>query len=234
MTKSQSANYQDLLKTIAIIAMGIDHMGLWFLSDLWWMRGVGRFVMPIFCFYAGYNYSTPKHLLLKLGILLTALLYIVLGFNSGLNMLLTIYIGQWYINLMDKYHQDSDLHVLIHCAILILLTPVTMDLIEYGTLAIAFMIAGRRQALGRGGISFMPLLSISTMILTFVVFEGYFSRAEMLLAFCLIGVAGITLWAKPPKSPISIDLRVISRHSLIVYFLNVSLSAIVFLVMQLI
>jgi hypothetical protein len=234
MIKSQSSNYQDLLKTIAIVAMLIDHLGLWFLPDLWWMRSIGRFVMPIFCFYAGYNYSAPKHLLLKLGILLTALLYIALGFNSGLNMLLSIYIGQWYIYLMDKYRQNSALHVLIHCTILILLMLPTMDLIEYGTLVIAFMIVGRYQALTGNGLSFIPLLSISGMMMTFVVFEGYLSLANMIGAFCSIGAAGFALSARRPESLISVDLRIISRNSLIIYFINVSICAIAFLAMSLI
>ena len=53
-------NFQDLLKVIAIVTMLFDHMGLFFYHDNTWLRLVGRFSMPLFLFFAGYNYYRVK------------------------------------------------------------------------------------------------------------------------------------------------------------------------------
>jgi len=233
----QKSNYQDLLKTIAIVLMIIDHVPLWLFpasDDILWMRALGRFVMPIFCFYAGYNYSKPKQLLLYLGLLLTALILIVTGSNIGgngqaFNMLITIYLGQWYLYLMDKYNKTSDLSVLVHCTALLLITPFTGLIFDYGTLAIAYMIAGRHQARGHNGLCLLPLLSISTMLLAFDTFSNL-RPLYMALALCCTAASAISIAARKPEAAIPINLRYIARHSLIIYFVNVASFAMIFYV----
>jgi len=62
----RAANYQDLLKLIAIILMIADHVGLYFLPEVQLLRAVGRYSMPIFCFFAGYNFKNKARLELLL------------------------------------------------------------------------------------------------------------------------------------------------------------------------
>ncbi|MES2215171.1 MAG: TraX family protein, partial [Pseudomonadota bacterium] len=90
---SHRANYQDLFKTIAIILMIADHTGLYILQDLEVLRSMGRIVMPIFCFFVGYNYTKPKMRILTFGMLLSGLNYVLWNFTM-LNMLVGIYFGQ--------------------------------------------------------------------------------------------------------------------------------------------
>lgn len=70
MMKTES-NYQDFLKTIAIITMVIDHLGLYFFPEYEIMRVIGRVSMPIFCFFVGYNFhKKPKIKILVVGVVL--------------------------------------------------------------------------------------------------------------------------------------------------------------------
>ncbi|ABE04776.1 F pilin acetylation protein TraX [Rickettsia bellii RML369-C] len=48
-SSKNKSNYQDLLKTLAIIAMIIDHIGLYLYPDLIILRIIGRTAMPVFC-----------------------------------------------------------------------------------------------------------------------------------------------------------------------------------------
>jgi len=221
MKKSKSADYQDLLKAIAIVVMIVDHIGLRFIPDMHWLRIIGRFGISIWFFFAGYNYSRPKHLLLQLGLMLSYLVYVMCG-DSTLNMLVTIYLGQCYLYLLEKFNKVSDKDTFIHCLFMLLLFPLTYIIFEYGTLTIAFMIAARHQARGGNGICFLPLLSISTMLLTYLCFEGNFTNIEMAAAFFFIGIGSWALCIRPPDMPITVDVRIMSRHTLLIYFVHIS------------
>ncbi len=228
MKKLDKANYQDLLKTIAIVCMILDHIGLYFLQEELWIRSIGRFVMPIFCFYAGYNYRCPKTSICILGIILTSMFFVVSGgIMWTLNMLLSIYLGQCYLYILDKYNKNSGADTVIHCIILIVLTPLTNALIEYGTIVIAFMVAGRSAARGGLGFRLLPILSIATIGLVFFTFGKAFSYSDSILAVCSVAAAGFALSHKP-ETPISVDLRCVSRHSLVIYFVDVALSLAIF------
>lgn len=216
------ANYQDLLKTIAIAAMVLDHVGVFIMfPEGFWMRALGRCVMPIFCFFVGYNFTKPKHVIGILGLVLTFLTYISFGAaNTMLNMLGMIYLGQWYLHCMDKWKYNSDLGALLQCVILLALLPLVHNYIEYGTLGMVFMVAGKRAREGRGYKSFMPLIGICAMIFAMTYFSDYFSIANIALTSLVIFSSCFALSAVDPRAPMPIDLRIISRHTLLIYFVN--------------
>lgn len=231
MIKSKSSDYQDLLKVIAVIIMIIDHIGASFFCDATWLRIVGRFGISIWFFFAGYNYRRPKFLLLYLGLVLSYICYVTSG-NSTLNMLVTFYLGQCYLYLMEKFHQDSNRDILIHCVLMMLLTPFTYSIFEYGTLPVAFMIAAKHHARSEAKFPFLIPLTIATMFLTYISFR-YFSNLEMFFAFCSIAMGSLSLVLKSPETQVPINLSVISRHTLLIYFLQVSSFAIIATIMRL-
>lgn len=79
----KQSNYQDLLKLIAIFTMVVDHLGVYFFPDITTLRMIGRYAMPIFGFFVGYNFknSINFHILLYgVGLYLTD--FIVLGLDK--------------------------------------------------------------------------------------------------------------------------------------------------------
>ena len=134
------SNYQDLLKTLAMITMIIDHLGLYFFPEYNLMRLIGRTAMPVFCFFAGYNFKEqPKLKILLFGILLYLITTILLNqFTSG-NILISIYIGQCYLYLFrDKLH--NVIVGFMHIFILGVLGPFTCLFCDYGSLTVAIMV----------------------------------------------------------------------------------------------
>jgi hypothetical protein len=222
VVKSTRSNYQDLLKAIAVVIMVTDHTGYWFFGDMHILRIIGRYGIATWCFFAGYNYSQPKSIVLKLGLLLSCITYIIQG-HFMFNMLVVFYVGQWYIYLYEKYGKTSDKLAFYCIILLIIISPLTMHILEYSTLAIAFMMSGYLEARGRKGIEYLPMLGLSLMLLMYITFVGYFNSTE--IAWMLFSV-GVGIWAivfKRPETPISFDVRILSRNTLWIYFWHIVL-----------
>lgn len=135
-------NYQDILKFIALLAMIIDHVGLYLLPEERVLRYIGRYAFPIFAFFAGYNFrGKVNYRLLIYGIFLQAVtnLYFFQNYKP-LNILLGIFLGQLYLTIEYKIKNINQL------IILALLMPLTEIIIEYGTLVIMIMLIGRKIA----------------------------------------------------------------------------------------
>lgn len=55
MRQNHNFNLESLLKLIAIIAMTLDHVGLFFFDEVIILRVIGRIAFPIFSFFIGKN-----------------------------------------------------------------------------------------------------------------------------------------------------------------------------------
>ena len=220
-TKSY-ANYQDLLKALAIVAVILDHYALFFMyPEGMWIRAIGRGIMPVFCFFVGYNFSKPKTTLAILGAILTFAIYKCWAAEGHMiNMLAMIYLGQWYLYFMNRYNQTSNLAEVLHVVVLILLTPLTWSHIEYGTLGMAFMIVGRRAKEGREFASFLPLLAISTMAIFVNYYDGFWKAWDIIIMMLSVSTVCFAMAKWDFKKKISIDLRILSRHTLLIYFID--------------
>lgn len=217
---NKRANYQDLLKLIAIIAMTIDHLGLYVYQDLYILRMIGRIVMPIFCFFVGYNFkSNPNSKILAFGLLLYASqLLTFLQFQQA-NMLITIYLGQCYLyifhNALKKF-ATGYYHVIILGALL----PLTASLSEYGSIAIAIIILGyitkhekkKRQ-------SSIVITSALSLLFTIANFEpvGIYLGITLLLTLTQYIIMSCCDFDKA----IRLDLRMLTRNSLFFYFTQI-------------
>ncbi|WPY01272.1 TraX superfamily domain protein [Candidatus Trichorickettsia mobilis] len=217
--KAQS-NHQDLLKLIAVLAMTIDHIGLYFYPEQQILRAIGRLAMPIFCFFAGYNFhKRPKHLILILGILLYAITRIIFGKFQGANILISIYLGQWYIFLFDhqlKKFTSSYLHVIISG----ILFPYTDFLFEYGTLVITIMILGHiAKYEDRNRNLTVAITVILSLFHSFAIFTP--TNTDLIITI-LIAISGYFLiTARNFNQPINLKINVITRNILFVYFIQV-------------
>ena len=66
--------YLDILKTVAIILMIIDHIGYYFFPENYWFRAIGRACVPVWFFLIGYanTRELPNRLLIAALILALA------------------------------------------------------------------------------------------------------------------------------------------------------------------
>ncbi len=146
-----SPNYQDLFKLIAIIAMIIDHFGMFFWDNNL-LRIIGRLSLPIFAFFAGYNYYFAKERenldffwererylkLFFLAILLQIIIWQYVPKFPVYNILFAIILGLFFIDMIDLIKPSL---WLIQILALILL-PFTFKFIDSGTYAFAFCYLG--------------------------------------------------------------------------------------------
>ncbi len=232
MVDKKSSNYQDLLKTIAIIAMIIDHLGLYFFPEYQVFRAIGRVAMPIFCFFVGYNYSKPKHIITFLGAILTFILLICFDFVS-LNMLIVMYIGQWLLYFTDKYDLNSKSAIWPSLLLLIALTPFTQDYLEYGSLAIALILVGRCFKKNAGSSWLIHAVTIASILFSLQPDHFMFTMQNQVIVIVLLLLEGYLLGNLNHAKPIKMNLKLISRNSLYIYFFDVLFSIIGLVIIQL-
>ena len=133
----------DILKTIAIILMIIDHLGYYFFSEDYWLRVIGRLCVPIWFFLIGYAHSRDVGLKLWIGSLILVLANIPAGlFIFPLNILPTMI----FIRLViDQYMMRSmrDFNAFWAMAFIIALLAFPSNFVsEYGTLGLIMAIYG--------------------------------------------------------------------------------------------
>jgi hypothetical protein len=220
------SNYQDLLKIIAMVAMIIDHSGLYFFPQYPIFRILGRIAMVIFCFFAGYNFhQKPKSKLLIIGILLCILTDYLLRQFYTTNILITIYLGQVYLYLFKdkiKTLRKDYWHVILHSCLYFY----SWHLIDYGTLAIAIMILG--YIAKNDSSSFNLSLSIAMILsLCHTLFLFIFSKFYTILSIIIALYEYLLIITYKPDEPIKWRINYISRNILLVYSINVAINELI-------
>jgi hypothetical protein len=214
-TKANS-NYQDLLKVIALIAMLIDHLGCDIFTNSDSMRLIGRFAMPIFTFYAGYNFREKiRHSVWISGIVLVIVSKIIFV-GMFTNILISIACGQFYLLYMANHIKRDNLASFLSFLLLIILTPFTHKILEFGSLAIAFMHIGYMVI---HKIEARPHLLFATACLC-ILNQHFFLYSEILdfvLMLVSTWIAYLCLKHLKHKSAIPINVNIISRNMLYIY-----------------
>jgi len=210
---SSDCNYQDLLKCIALAATIIDHLGLYVFYDAEWMRLVGRSAMPIFCFFAGYNFhSKPSGKIFAFGIAMVMVFSLYVESHPA-SILTSIWIGQAYIYLFRQYLTSMYMSC-IQIVILSLLYFHTHAFFEYGTLAAAIMLIG---FITKHKLVSLLSASIATIILS-TLHSMYIFKFNLLQIGIESSVVLLLMIARSPTAITMINFKPISRHSLFIYF----------------
>lgn len=216
MQQVKQANYQDLLKFIAIIAMVIDHIGIYFFSDYHAFRLIGRISMPLFCFFAGYNFKKkPNLMILWLGLIMEEVYTILFGNFLPINILITIFFGQYYLYFFRNYLSSFN-KVCWHILILTILGNASGLVLEYGSLGIAIMILGYNVQVEKECLKLCAAISI---ILTLYYSLSIFNFSHVfVIIHCLLSIIEYFLIIKKDfNQVISFNIALISRHSLFIY-----------------
>jgi hypothetical protein len=216
------SNYQDLLKIFALITMVIDHLGLYFFPECDIMRLIGRSAMPIFCFFAGYNYKhKPSTSVLILGILLYLITTILFEQFTTTNILISIYIGQCYLYLFQNKLKNFFTGYL-HVIILGVIWPFTWFFVDYGSLVIAIMILGYIAKHDKPNLKIAIGISIILSVFhTVTIFN--FSPIYILMVIVLAIIEYLFMTLMNFNQPIGININIISRNMLFIYFAHLAL-----------
>lgn len=220
----KTANYQDLIKLIAIILMVIDHLGLYIFPEMHFFRAIGRYSMPIFCFFAGYNLKNKARIeILVYGLALYAIsVFLVFGKFVETNILVPIFLGQVYLILFQK-QLDNFFIVCIHFIILAVLWSWTYFIFDYGTLVIAVMLLG---FVARQKPQILPLTaavaSFVSIIHTHIIFKDFALIYAIISTFVAISVY-FSLTTIDYNRSISINITPITRKIALIYFMHLTI-----------
>jgi len=213
------SNRQDALKLLALIFMLIDHAGLYLFPEALWMRVAGRFAVPIFTFYAGYNFKgSIRHLIWILGIILVLATKVFFAATFS-NILISIAVGQLYLKHFGDRILNDNWMFFRHFLAMLIFTPFTFVFMDYGTLAIAFMQIGYLLTRKEKGGYLLILSAICLMIFTQLIYDF-----EEILPFIwmifFISISVLLLYRANHKEPIGLNINFISRNMLYIYFVT--------------
>jgi hypothetical protein len=135
--------YLDILKTVAIILMIIDHIGYYFFPENDWFRAIGRACVPVWFFLIGYanTRELPNRLLIAALILALADLILFQRVFS-LNILVSFIFLRLTLDYIMLYLLRSRYIYVLGFILTSLFFYGTNMVIEYGTLGITLAALG--------------------------------------------------------------------------------------------
>lgn len=220
----------DVIKTIAILTMVIDHIGFYFFPEMSWFRVFGRVSAPMWFFIAGYNLTSSKEKdIWLLGGLLMLFGLIVEGqVLFPVNVLITIAIMRFILRKITvHYGQGSDdrvYYVTLSLAVVYFL--ILGAIMDYGTMGLLWMFSSWLQRHRADGYGFRVMLVLTGIV--YISFEAYlfhFTYLQSLVMGVLVAGTVLMLWHFKPKQLTfsNVLLRFCGRNSHYIYILHVML-----------
>ena len=124
----------DAWKFLAVLLMMIDHAGFLLFPDADWMRAVGRLCVPIWFFLIGYAKTRDIPLLWIMAAVLVDLPDPLIGLKLlPLNILFTLLFIRILLDPLVRVMRARPHYFWMVVVLLIILSPVTNMLFEYGT-----------------------------------------------------------------------------------------------------
>ncbi len=192
-TRSAYVTSYDVIKSMALLTMIVDHIGTYFFpEDLWW-RAVGRLSAPFWLFLVGYARSRDVSLRMWAGlVILTASSFLFGGPLLPLSILLTIILIRLTIDYVGPYmisEQDRMFAVVVVFFFASLPTFVLSDYGSLGYLTALFGYVARLRHEGKkykdeiffGFIAFALYLGM-----TYITFEFTVLQFALVVAGCII------------------------------------------------
>lgn len=218
----KQSNYQDLLKLVAIAVMVVDHLGGYFFPEMMTLRMIGRYAMPIFGFFVGYNFKNSINFyILFYGVILylVSTIFIVESFFPA-NILISLFLGQLYLSFFYKQFHSLTKGWL-HFIFLVILSPFTSYLFDYGSLVIGIIVIGYMVKVKSIDLKVAAFAITYISLLHTVVNFSNLSKAN--LFFC--GVVAIMLYLSLCygnfEKKFVLNISPITRHALVIYCLHI-------------
>lgn len=133
----------DIIKSVAVIIMVIDHMGAYFFPDMPWFRAIGRTGFPVWFFLAGYSAGRgiPNKLIIGAAILVAGDM-LVGSSLLPLNALFTIIAIRLLIDPLMKPVIEKQMSIWVVALLLVFAIYPTNAVIEYGAMGMITAVFG--------------------------------------------------------------------------------------------
>jgi hypothetical protein len=229
----------DLLKSLALITMIIDHMGYFLFPDESWMRLIGRVSFPLWLFLVGY--ANSRDLSAVLWMCAASVCVAGLVFGSGVlpvNILFSIIIVRLVLDYCAGLMFHSAAMLWVVPSLLIIMAVPTNIMFEYGALGIMVAMMGwmlRHRAEKPAVRRALPLFTAATILthvmMTFLVFSFTALETKLMpLVFFatyglmfLFGAKSYPVLTKKLPKLVVLALQFMGRYSLYIYVFHIVL-----------
>ncbi|MGH1378689.1 MAG: TraX family protein [Alphaproteobacteria bacterium] len=203
---SQSLTSYDLLKTLAVVLMVVDHVGYFFFTEQEWFRVVGRLSMPVWFFLIGYARTRDVPVIFWLGGALLGVASLLSGEALlPLNILIALGVTRLVIDRVMGAALRGREAFLGVCFLLLLVAVPSVIVFEYGTLGLLFAMYGylcRHKGDGRLSGEGMVFFAVGVVI-AYVVFQsvllGGIGRVQFLSLLGGVGALMVLLYCFAPR-----------------------------------
>lgn len=224
INKFGGLNTYDVFKNVAFFAMVIDHIGYYFLPQIFLLRVIGRISMVIFAVLYGYSFSKRNNNILLYGILTAVFVQFFVEHDFlPLNVLFAFYISSFFINIFEYVYNK---YYSIFCLFLVMFIPaafISNVFVEYGISMLFLLLCGKifkKENKTRK--------DVITSILIFVIYTLYqtlnfgFNLFEFLFLMLLLTIVYLYLFnLKIQKVDFNNKIMLfVSRYSLELYFIH--------------
>ena len=165
----------DVLKSLAVVLMVVDHLGYFFVPDESWFRVIGRLSVPIWFYLIGYADRRFVQTSIWVGAAIVALSAIVSGeYFLPANILISLAIARlWIDRLMVGGLQSYEAFAGLFFLLFFLSFP-TMLFFEYGAMGMMFTVLGflRRHKEGLEINAFAMFGFVAAITIFYIVISG--------------------------------------------------------------
>lgn len=224
----------DLLKTLAIITMVVDHIGAYFFPDVMWWRAVGRTSAPMWLFMIGYarTRDIPPRLSFGALFLVVASLFVSPSVFP-MNILVGMVIVRMILDRVANYVFSERARLIVGCGVAVLLALPSYLLFDYGVLCLLVALCGYllrwntdqsivSKNVQNGFIVFTAGLYVVMNLLPFEFnsAQNYFVLYSVAAVFLLLYLFKPTTYPEMTRAlpkPVTATLQFCGRHSLEIY-----------------
>lgn len=217
-------NSYDAWKCFALLAMTVDHIGCYWITDEEVWRMVGRLAMPVFAFFLGYNHSYRARPELPLVAACVSVAELARGKIYGHNILWTLAIVRWAMRVTTAHFWERWVAAVIPLAAFFY--PITDLFVEYGTIALLWAVAGRlvREPLGRAQYYYLAFAYVFSALIAWDVFvQTTAYGVAMVAAMGVLSLGLLRFRLKPVALPgvLVVPLLFLSRNALYYYGVHI-------------
>lgn len=221
----------DVLKTVALLLMIIDHLGVYGVIDSEWTRAFGRICVPIWMFLVGYAKTREIPMRFWVGMLILVGANALVGMPIfALNIIGTVIIVRLTIDVTMNFSRKSNVSLWCVSGALFLLVLPTYPFFEYGTSAIILAMFGyivrHKETHFDKDTAFYFLIFAAMSYGLYQQLFFNFEQSAMLFMFAGTIMACLALYYFPPAKYTQISnrqsffLRICGRYTLEIYVIH--------------
>jgi hypothetical protein len=202
--------------------MIIDHVGGYFFPEITELRVIGRYSMPIFGFFVGYNFKNSINFsILLYGSILYIISAVFIWHNFiQANILILLFLGQVYLFYFQN-HFKTLTEGWLHFIMLVTFFPFTVYFFDYGSLIIGIIVMGYMVKIKSVNINIAACsIAFVSLFHTAVAFSN-FNNIDFFLSFLVVIALWLSIAHSQFETEIPFNVKMISRHSMLIYFIHV-------------